>query len=522
MVALDDELRPELLELLRRRALLHDEARPEAVARWHAAGRRTARENLADLLEADSFHEYGGFAIAAQRGRRPEAELITRTPADGIIGGLGRCNTDLVGAEAARCAALSYDYLVMAGTQGMTGHHKTDRLLGVIDELQLPTVLFAEGGGGRPGDIDHATVGGLDLSTFATWAGFSGRLPRIGIASGNCFAGNAALFGMCDITIATTGASIGMGGPAMIEGGGLGTITAADVGPLELQVKNGVVDIAVTDDAAAVAMARRCLAWFQGATGGWECADQTLLRDVVPQRRRRAYDVRKAVELIADTGSVIELRPRFGRSVVTALARLEGRPVGIIANNPLHMAGAITSDAADKAARFLQLCDGYGAPVVSLIDTPGIMVGPDAEATALVRHAARLFTAGAALRVPLSAVILRKGYGLGAMAMTGGSFHTSTSTVAWPTGEVGGMGLEGAVRLALRRELEAIDDPVQRRETFDAAVAYAYDRGAALSAATYAEIDDVIDPADTRNRLVASLSGPKPEPRCTHRVIDTW
>lgn len=376
--------------------------------------------------------------------------------------------------------------------------------------------------GAGQGDTDHPTVGGLDLGTFASWARLSGRVPRIGIASGNCFAGNAALFGMCDVTIATAGASIGMGGPAMIEGGGLGTVAAADVGPVAVGMTSGVIDLAVDDDAAAVAMARRCLAWFQGPVADWSCADQTLLRDLVPENRRRAYDVRRVIAGVLDTGSVIELRPRFGRSLVTAFARLEGRPVGVIANNPMHLAGAVSSDAADKAARFLQLCDAYDRPVVSFVDTPGIMVGPDAEATGLVRHAARLFTVGASLRVPLSAVILRKGYGLGAMAMTGGSFHTSTSTVAWPTGEVGGMGLEGAVRLAMRRELEAIPDEELRQQTFETAVAFAYTQGAALNAATYAELDDVIDPADTRARLVASLStAARPAPRSA-RMVDTW
>ncbi|HVU72423.1 MAG TPA: carboxyl transferase domain-containing protein [Mycobacteriales bacterium] len=518
----EQPLRPELHELQVRQHVLSDAGRPDAVAKRHGSGRRTARENLEELLDPGSWVEYGGFAIAAQRARRSMEELINATQADGIIAGIGRANTAVVGEEQAGCAALSYDYMVLAGSQGMTGHRKTDRMFELIERMRLPVVLFAEGGGGRPGDTDHAMVGGLDIMTFSLFARLSGVVPRIGIAGGYCFAGNAALFGLCDITIATEGSSIGMGGPPMIEGGGLGVVSPDDVGPVSMHERTGAIDLLARDDTHATELARRALAYFQGRAHDWSCADQTALRDVVPENRRRAYEVRRAVELVADTGSVLELRPRFGRGVVTALARLEGRPVGIIANNPMHLAGAITSDVADKSARFLQLCDAFGLPVLALVDTPGIMVGPDAEKTALVRHSARLFNVGANLRVPLFAVILRKGYGLGAMAMTGGSFHAALGTVAWPTGEVGGMNLEGAVRLGLRRELAAIEDEDERQRVYEAAVAGAYATGKALSAATYFEIDDVIDPAETRARAVATLfasRGPGPTER---RLVDPW
>ena len=516
--------RPDLEELRRRRALLDDAARPEAVGRRRSAGRRTARENLADLVELGSWTEYGGLAIAGQRSRRSVEELQRTTPADGLIGGLGRVNSGLVGPERARCAVLSYDYTVLAGTQGLTGHRKADRLFELIGRMGLPVVFFTEGGGGRPGDTDYPVVGGLDLMSFALWARLSGVVPRIGIASGLCFAGNAALFGMCDITIATEGSSIGMGGPAMIEGGGLGVVAAEDVGPLPVQVANGVVDVAVADDAAAVVVARQALSYFQGPVSTWTAPDQTGLRDLVPQNRRRAYDVRDVVGVLADEDSVLELRAGFARGMVTALVRVEGRPLGIVANNPRHLAGAVTSDGADKAARFLQLCDAFGLPVLSLCDTPGIMVGPEAEAGALVRHAARLFVAGANLAVPLATVVLRKGYGLGAMAMAGGSFHAGLATVAWPTGELGGMGLEGAVRLGFRKEMAALDDPVEREAAFDRMVAAAYEQGTALSAATYFEIDDVIDPAETRAWVRATLLAgpPRPVAASGRRRVDTW
>jgi acetyl-CoA carboxylase carboxyltransferase component len=520
--------RSDLDAALRRRTMTGDANRADVVASRHAAGRRTARENLADLCDDGSFVEYGGLAIAAQRGRRSVDDLIQRTPADGLIGGTARVNGALVGADRADCAVLSYDYTVLAGTQGVMGHRKKDRLFDVIERRGLPVVLFAEGGGGRPGDTDHAMVAGLDVMAFALWARLSGLVPRVGIASGRCFAGNALLLGCCDLIIATPDASIGMGGPAMIEGGGLGVVDADDVGPFDMQVRNGVVDVAATDEADAVRLARQAIAFFQGPIATWEAPDQVRLRDVVPENRRRAYHVHRAIDVIADTGSVLELRGGFARGMVTALARIEGCPVGVVANNPMHLAGAITSDCADKAARFLQLCEAFSLPILFLCDTPGIMVGPDAERTSLVRHASRLFLAGAALTVPFMTVVLRKGYGLGAQAMAGGSFRAPLMTVAWPTGEFGGMGLEGAVKLAYRKELDAIADPDERQAKYEAMVAESYARGAALNTATYFEIDDVIDPAETRALVAAVIVRPVDERRATWRAaqrpryVDSW
>jgi acetyl-CoA carboxylase carboxyltransferase component len=516
--------RPDLDETLRRRAVTRDASRADVVAARHAAGRRTARENLDDLCDSGSLVEYGALAIAAQRGRRSVDDLIARTPADGLVAGTARINGDLVGEERADCAVLSYDYTVLAGTQGTMGHRKKDRLFDVIERRRLPVVLFAEGGGGRPGDTEHAMVAGLDVMAFALWARLSGLVPRIGIASGRCFAGNAALLGCSDLIIATPDASIGMGGPAMIEGGGLGVVDADQVGPFDMQVGNGVIDIAAVDEADAVRLAKHAISFFQGPVATWEAPDQQPLRDVVPENRRRAYDVHRAIDILADVNSSLELRPKFARGMVTVLARIEGRPIGILANNPMHLAGAITSDGADKAARFLQLCEAFSIPVLFLCDTPGIMVGPDAEKTALVRHASRLFLAGAALTVPFMTVVLRKGYGLGAQAMAGGSFRATLMTVAWPTGEFGGMGLEGAVKLAYRKELDAIEDADARRAQFDAMVADAYARGTALNTATYFEVDDVIDPAETR-ALVGKVILRPVEPRreaAKRRYVDSW
>jgi acetyl-CoA carboxylase carboxyltransferase component len=420
------------------------------------------------------------------------------------------------------CVVMSYDYTVLAGTQGLQNHRKTDRMLELAAERRLPVVLFAEGGGGRPGDTDTTAVAGLDVTTFQRMGRLSGLVPLVGIASGRCFAGNAALLGCCDVVIATPEASIGMGGPAMIEGGGLGVWRPEEVGPLSVQVPNGVVDLTVADEAEAVSVARRYLSYFQGERESWEAPDQRLLRHAVPENRRRAYDVRGVVEGLADIGSVLELRSGFGVGVLTCLVRVEGRPLGLIASNPAHLGGAIDRDAADKTARFLQLCDAFGLPVVSLCDTPGFMVGPDAERTATVRHFARLFVTGANLRVPLVSLVLRKAYGLGAMAMMGGSTRAPLATAAWPSGEFGGMGLEGAVRLGYRRELAAIADPAERARVFEARVAELYERGKAVNAAAALEIDAVIDPAGSRDWILAALRG-CPVPRPGHRpFVDTW
>jgi acetyl-CoA carboxylase carboxyltransferase component len=509
------EDRADLHKLQARLAFTQDAARPEAVAKRHALGLRTARENIADLCDPDSFVEYGALALAAQSRRRSADDLMRNTPADGMVTGIGCIHGQ-------RVVVMAYDFTVLAGTQGMRNHQKTDRMLGVALQNKLPVVLFAEGGGGRPGDVDVAIVAGLNLATFASFAQLNGRVPVVGIVAGRCFAGNAALLGCCDVIIATAGSNIGMGGPAMVEGGGLGIFKPEQIGPSGVQHGNGVIDILVDNEAQAVAAARHYLSCFQGAQTEWQAPPAQALRHVVPENRVRVYDTRAAMQGIADEGSLLHLRTGFGVGIHTALARIAGRPVGLMANNPLHLGGAIDADAADKAARFMQLCNAHGLPIVSLVDTPGFMVGPDIEALAQVRHVSRMFVAAAHLRVPLLSVVLRKGYGLGAMAMTGGGFHETLSTVAWPTGEFGGMGLEGAVRLGYRKELEALPDGPEREALFEQLLAQQYDNGSAINMAATLEIDAVIDPAETRDWLVAGLESGKVRPADGTLAIDTW
>jgi acetyl/propionyl-CoA carboxylase alpha subunit/acetyl-CoA carboxylase carboxyltransferase component len=520
-----DRVRPDLSEVNQRHVIGLDQSRPEAVARRRKTGQRTARENIEDLCDPGSFVEYGPLVIAAQRRRRSLDDLIKRTPADGMIAGVGRINGELFDDSASRCILMSYDYTVLAGTQGQQNHRKKDRMFEIAEKSRLPVVFFTEGGGGRPGDTDGVGVAGLDCLAFTYWGGLSGLVPLVGINSGRCFAGNAALLGCCDVVIATKNSNIGMGGPAMIEGGGLGIFRPEEVGPMEVQSANGVVDIAVVDEAEAVAAARKYLTYFQGSLKHWSCADQRLLRSMIPENRLRVYDVRAVIETMADPGSVLELRRHFGPGIVTSLIRIEGRPLGLVANNPTHLAGAIDSNGADKAARFMQLCDAFDIPLLFLCDTPGIMVGPEVEKTALVRHAARMFVTGASLTVPFFTIILRKGYGLGAQAMAGGSFKAPVFTVSWPTGEFGGMGLEGAVKLAYRNELAVVSDQAERTKLYNEMVERMYQHGKAVNVASTFEIDDVIDPADSRRWIASGLrSAPPPLARTGKKrpCIDTW
>ena len=512
-----------LSELRRRRELGEDAARSEAVTARHAGGSRTARENIADLIDEGTLLEYGRLATAAQDNRLGAEQLLSQTPADGLVGGLCRINGHLFG-DGANCAVLSYDYLVMAGTQGIRGHHKTDRLLDVVERLRLPTVLFAEGGGGRPSDTDYPVVSALDVGSFAAWGRLSGRVPRIAVVAGKCFAGNAVLAATSDIVIATSSATMGVAGPAMLTAAGLGDHNAEDIGPAPTLAKVGVVDLVVADEREAVAAAKQLVGYFQGPISAGPAPDQEVLRQAIPERERTAFDVRPIIATLADADSVTVLRESFAPELVTAFGRIDGRPVGFLANQTLHKAGALTSDGSDKAARFLQLCDAFGIPLISLVDTPGIMAGPAAERTAILRHASRLLVAGPRLSVPLIGVVLRRGYGLGAQAMLGGSTREPLLTLAWPSAHMGPMGLEGAVRLAMRKELAAMTDPAEREEKVRVLTDEYQRHVTALNVARVFEIDDVIDPAETRSVISAALTAAAGSDGFvgSGRPIDTW
>ena len=516
--------RKDLKELKDRKRLLEDSNRKAAVSKRHKKGKRTARENINDLCDKGSFQEIGSLIVAAQKGRKSVKELRENTPADGLISGIGTINADLF-TERTNCYVLSYDYTVLAGTQGAFGHKKTDRLMALAKKANCPILFFVEGGGGRPGDVDfhHVSTGGLDLPTWYAFARLSGKVPRIAIVGGYCFAGNAAIAGCSDVIIATKDSSMGMGGPAMIEGGGLGQFHPKDIGPAKTLAKEGVIDILVADEEEAVAVAKRYLSYFQGKIKQWKAPKQEALYDILPEDRRYAYDINAIINTIADVDTALELRAQFAKNMVTALIRIEGKPYGVIANSTRHLGGAIDSDAADKAARFLQLCNAFNLPVISLCDTPGFMVGPEHEAKGLIRHSSRLFLSAAALEVPLITIVLRKAYGLGAMAMAGGSFHASFLTLAWQSGEFGAMGLEGAVKLGYKKELEAIKDEKERQHLYDQLVAQEYEKGKAINAAETLEFDEVIDPVETRNRIATAHSCFNLNSKNnTNSFIDSW
>ena len=522
-----DRIPPTVQALFDRRQFILDENRPDAVERRHSKGRRTVRENIAQLIDPGTWVEYGPLATAGQRRRRPLEELIRKTPADGLVAGIGSVNGDLFDEQRARTMFISYDDTVLAGTQGMRGHHKTDRMMELADELALPLIFHAEGAGGRSGETDYGEGHGFggDVRTFEKMAQLSGTVPMIGVTAGWCYAGNAAILGVTDIIIATEDALIAMGGPATIEGGGMGAFLPEEVGPMSDLAPAGTVDIVVKDQDEAIETAKKCLSYFQGSIDEWECVDQRRLRYVMPENRLRSFDVREVIELIADTDSVLELRPEFGIGMVTAFVRIEGHPFGLTANNNAHIGGAIDSPGSDKVARFWQLCDSWNIPIITLVDTPGMMIGPEVEKTGLVRHCSRLFVTGANLETPRFSVILRKGYALGSLAMLTGSTRAPIFTVAWPTSEHGGMNLESGVLLGARDTLAAIEDVEERAAEYERLVANAYIRGGALNVASTFEIDDVIDPADTRRLIANALkSVPNPEPlrRGRRPFLDTW
>lgn len=520
-----DFIRDDLEAVNERHALGLDHRRRKAVERRRASQQRTARENLDDLVDGNLYIEYGPLAIAPQRKRRTLEDLIENTPADGMIGGIGEVNSHLFPDEISQCVIMSYDYTVLAGTQGGQNHRKKDRLFEIAKRLELPVIFFTEGGGGRPGDTDGLQVAGLDCLAFGLWAELSALVPLVGINSGYCFAGNAAILGCCDVVIATENSNIGMGGPAMIEGGGLGTYDPKEIGPMEIQRYNGVVDISVIDEEEAVQVAKKYISYFQGPIANWTCSDQRQLRHLIPENRLRVYDVREIIEVIFDSDSLLEIRKDFGIGIITTLARIEGQPVGVIANNPAHLGGAIDSDAADKASRFMQLCDAFDLPLVNLCDTPGFMVGPEAEKTGLVRHVSRMFVTARSMSIPTCTIVLRKAYGLGAQAMASGGFKFPLFTIAWPTSEFGGMGLEGAVKLGYRKELEAIEDLEERESAYQALVERMYEVGKGISMADHFEIDDVIDPMESRrwiSHMLKAASSPKQRSGKKRPMIDTW
>ncbi len=498
--------RPDLAAVIEAKSGTLDEARPKAVAKRAATGQRTARQNVADMVDEGSFQEYGQLSAPAFG--------YLEGAADGLV--MGTATID-----GARVAIAAYDYTVHGGSQSTINHAKFDRMLHVVHELRLPLVLWAEGAGWRAHDENINAR--FYEETFAMMARLSGHVPTISIVAGRCFAGNANLAGLCDTVIATRAATLGMAGPPLVEAGLGVKMTPEELGPAELHEEAGGIDILAEDEAEAARFARQYLGYFRGPGVPGEAPDTLTLRGVVPENRRRAYDVRKVIDGIADVGSVLELRPRFGRAAVTSLIKVEGRPMGVLANQPMYISGAMDSPACDKIARFIQLCDAHDIPMLYLVDTPGLMIGRETEATALVRHSARVLTANTNATTPFMTVVLRKAYGVG-MYIMGSLAIRPALLVGWPTAELGSMGLEGHAKIVHRKELDALPDEKARREREREVADDLLRQNTALAMARRFEVDDIIDPAETRAVAVRFLTSLPPVlPRTGRkRIIDNW
>jgi acetyl/propionyl-CoA carboxylase alpha subunit/acetyl-CoA carboxylase carboxyltransferase component len=508
---------------LRKQQLL-DINRKDKIAKRLQQGKLSARQVIEQLVEPDSFREYGALVIAAQRQRRSIKELEELSPGDGLITGIGQIRSSTENEKLITVAIAIYDNSVFAGTQGYMGHRKIERLFSLARDRGYPVILFAEGGGGRPGDIDAYRAIGFDMMPFVSLAQLNGHVPIIGIATGSCFAGNAAFLGCSDLIIATSKSNIGMAGPAMIEGAGLGQFKAGEIGSSDVQTQSGVIDILVDSDIEAIARTKAILSYVFNTEMNWTAHDQHQLQSLIPVAPNQGFDIRQLVSTLCDKKSVMELRSNFGKAIATFIARVEGRSIGIVANDCLFNGGAIDSDAADKFSRFLNLCNFYRLPVLTLCDTPGFMVGPEAEKTATVRHAARILVSAAKLTVPMMTVIIRKSFGLGAQAMAGGSFHRPTATLSWPDATYGAMGLEGAVKLGFKKELDSISDPAIRELRFSELLQEFQAKGSAINVASYFEVDDVIDPAETRGWISKILvNDPHEAPdQKNHCHLDPW
>jgi len=470
-----------------RHAALTDEGRPKAVAKQRARNSLTARERVTLLLdEGAEFLEYGALA----RPMSPDLEA----PAEGVVVGTGMMHGHTVG-------VISYDYTSLGGSQGPLGHQKLDRVLGIATARQCPVVLIAEGGGGRAQEMGVVRPAPDD---FRKLARLSGRVPIVAIAPGRAFAGHANLLGMADVIIAVRSAVIGIAGPPLVKAAMGIDQTPEDIGAVEIHERVGTVDVTVDDDVQAIETARHYLDLLMHPDVLVEDVEDPevpeLLRTVVPENPRQAFDVRAVIDLLADPGTVLELRASFAGAAVTTLGRIGGRSVGFVANNSVVRAGSIDSDAADKMARFIRLCDAFGLPLVFLCDSPGFLIGRDAEEEALIRHSSRMMFALAAATVPLLTVIVRRAYGLAYMVMGSQSwdplFH-----VLWPTAEYGAMGLQGGAAITAGSSTSgngarATDDIVAELEEF----------GSAFRMAERLQTDDVVDPGDTRRLLINALA----------------
>ncbi len=490
----------DLLQLLEaEQAQLSDGARPEAVARQHRRAAMTARERIAALCDPDTFEELGGLV------REPGDARIDK-PADGLVAGMARI-------EGRWVTVIAQDFTVQGGSSGVLGSEKIERAaLGAMRQ-GTPLVMLLDGGGHRIQTGQDSRHFALANPLFHDLARMSGWVPMVAAMLGAGFAGPTNYAGLADFVVMVRGQScMGLAGPALVKAGTGEEIDIEALGGAAAQVdRNGLADLGVADEGAALDAVRRFLSYLPSnaqdplpmlpAPAEDPARDEGLL-DLVPANTRKAYDVRRVAALIADEGSLFEVKPTYARNAVTALARLGGRPVGIIANQPMQMGGMLTSPACEKIAHFVAICDAYGLPLVYLIDVPGFSIGSAAEKSQLGRRSAKLIYELGHATVPRISLVLRKGYGLGYFAMCGGRSFDADAALAWPTAEICAMSIEGAVNVAYRKEIERSPDPEARRAEL---VAEMRARITPLGGAESFGLDDVIDPRTTRARLIAVL-----------------
>jgi propionyl-CoA carboxylase beta chain len=497
------DMRALLSEMEARRLSVQDSVRPEAVARQRAHGKKTARERIEALCDPGSWREFGALVTAAAD---TEVSRDLDAPADGIVTGLATIDGRWV-------VISSQDFTVYGGSSSAIGSLKLARAVDKAISDGLPLIRLLEGGG-------HRIQEGLDARHFSSSKGIfnaltqaSGWVPVVAAMLGPCFAGPTNHAALADYVVMVRGiATMGMAGPALVKAGTGEDIDKEALGGVGLQVdETGAADLAVDSEAECFAAIRRYLSYLPSNARAPlpvvagddppDRRDETLL-DLVPANPRKSYDMRRVVGVLADAGSVLEVKPTHARNMVTAFIRMDGRPVGVIANNPLFAAGMLDGNACDKAAHFIAICDAFGLPLVYLVDVPGFAIGSAAERSRMPRRSAKLIHELGNASVPRLSVVLRKGYGLGYVAMCGGRGFGADACYAWPTAEICAMSVEGAVDIAYRKEIKAAADPSQRRaelvESFKG-------RLGALRAAEHFGIDDVIDPRDTRRLIIETL-----------------
>ncbi len=503
MTTQDNDSRTLLAQIESARAALQDGARPAAIARQHERGKLTARERIDRLADPGSFREFG--ALVSGEGAHQVGR--DKAPADGVV-------TGTVLLDGRPAVVLSQDFTVFGGSIGVLGSAKTQRALQIAITRGIPLVMLLDGGG-------HRIQGGQDSRhfahanpTFHNFARASGWVPMVAVMMGAGFAGPTNYAGMSDLVVMVRGiATMGLAGPALVKAGVGEDVDQMAIGGAEAQVdRHGLADLGAASEDDALLAARRFLSYLPGNARApmplAECDDPAdrrddALLDLVPSNPRKAYDMRKVIGLIADRDSLFEIKPTFAGNVLTMLARLGGRPVGFVANQPQKLGGMLDANACDKMAHFIGMCDAYGLPLVSLIDIPGFSIGSSAERSVLGRRSAKLIHEWGNATVPRVSIVLRKGYGLGYFAMAGGRAFAADASLAWPTAQICAMSVEGSVDVAFRKEYEAAPDPQARRQEM---IDEIRGRIGSMRAAEGFGVDEIIDPRDTRRILIETLA----------------